>query len=91
MSEPKTKITTTIKLIDENVDGCGTDVDTIIDAIGPMITLSIINGLKDAVDVYKAQNPGEWDSDGCFDTACDFLKQNGYRVTFHTADIEIIL
>ena len=100
---------TTIRLVDKNVDGCGTDVDTVIDVVGSVVTKSTLDGIRNAVDKYKSEAPDgggttvmeyradeseyfiKWYSDGCFDAAYAYLTKEGYKVTFHTPDVELIL
>ena len=91
MSDTNLAIITTICLVDKNVDGCGTDVDAIIDVVGPMVTKTTLDGIRSAVNEYKSETPDEWDSDGCFDAAYTYLTKEGYKVTFHTPDVELIL
>lgn len=81
---------TVIRLVDENVDGCGTDVDAIISVIGPAVTKSTLDGIRKAVDEYKEEEP-YWDSDECFDAARAYLTKEGYEVVFHTPDIRLAL
>lgn len=54
-----------IKFIDEDVDGCGTDVTVIARVYGNDITVGTIDRIKDAICNYKNENEGEWDTDGC--------------------------
>lgn len=49
-----------IKLIDVDVDGCGTNVETMIQVEGKQeLTNGIIERIKDAIDKYKKENDGE--------------------------------
>ena len=73
---------TYIKLEDVNVDGCGTDVSTIIEVDSDIITNDTIKMVTEAIEAYKRQNEGEWDSDGCFDVAAEQLKSEGFEVKF---------
>lgn len=68
-----------IKLIDVNVDGCGTNVETIIEVNGRRkLTNEIIQRTQEAIDKYKESNPGEWDTDDIINIACEHLKAEGY-------------
>ena len=56
-----------------------------------MVTETTLDGIRNAVNEYKSETPDEWDSDGCFDAAYTYLTKEGYKVTFHTPDVELIL
>lgn len=71
-----------IKFIDENVDGCGSDIVTFASVYGEDITNGTIERVKNAIDDYKNENEGEWDTDGCLDVAREQLETEGYEVKF---------
>ena len=73
---------TYIKLEDVDVDGCGTDVSTIIEVDSDDITNDTIKMATKAIEAYKRENEGEWDSDGCFNAAADKLRSEGFKVRF---------
>lgn len=77
---------TTIRLIDED-----TDVDAIIDVIGPSVGHDIVVGIKKAVDKYKSETPYYWDDAGCCGAVCTYLTEKGYEVVFRTPDIKVVL
>lgn len=83
------KNTNTIALIDSNVDGCGTDVKVMLRIIGKELTTEHIDGMKHAVDDYKKENEDCWDSDGCFETAIDYLEKNGFTTEAIVPEQEI--
>lgn len=78
-----------IKFIDEDVDGCGTDVTVLARVYGNDITVGTIDRIKDAINDYKNENKGEWNTDGCLDAAKEQLKTEGYEVHFINPSIEI--
>ncbi|MFR9072304.1 MAG: hypothetical protein ACLVJU_03730 [Blautia sp.] len=79
-----------IKFIDEDVDGCGTDVTIIARVYGNDITVGTIDRIKDAICNYKNENEGEWDTDGCLAAAQEQLEMEGYEVYWiNTCEAEI--
>ena len=78
-----------IKFVDENVDGCGTDVTAIAKVYGNDITVGTIDRIKDAICNYKSEYEGEWDTDGCLDAATEQLKVEGYEVFWVNETAEI--
>lgn len=76
-----------IKLIDVDVDGCGTNIENIIQVEGKTeLTNEIIQRTKDAIDKYKEDNPGEWDTDSIINVACEHLGTEGYICNYVSAD-----
>lgn len=60
-----------IKLIDVDVDGCGTNVETMIQVEGKQeLTNGIIQRTKDAIEKYKKENDGEYDTDSIVGVVC---------------------
>lgn len=78
-----------IKFIDEDVDGCGTDVTVIARVYGNDITFGTIDRIKDAICNYKNENEGEWDTDGCLAAAQEQLEMEGYEVDWIICEAEI--
>lgn len=79
-----------IKFIDEDVDGCGTDVTVIARVYGNDITVGTIDRIKDAICNYKNENEGEWDTDGCLAAAQEQLEMERYEVYWiNTCEAEI--
>lgn len=78
-----------IKFIDEDVDGCGTNVTILARIYGNDITVETIDKIKEAIYNYKNENEGEWDTDGCLDAAQEQLETEGYEVYWINPSIEI--
>lgn len=78
-----------IKLIDVDVDGCGTNIENIIQVEGKTeLTNEIIQRTKDVIDKYKEDNPGEWDTDSIINIACEHLGTGteGYICNYVSTD-----
>lgn len=68
-----------IKFIDADVDGCGTNVESMIQVEGKQeLTNEIIQRTKDAIEKYKKENDGKYDTDSIIDAACEHLESEGY-------------
>lgn len=81
-----------VKLTDPDVDGCGSDVSiTISVSAGNSAIPDIETIISDAVKAYRSENPGEWDSDGCFDAAISALEKCGCTVNPVTEALDITL
>lgn len=80
----------TIRLVDADVDGCGTDISVGIEVEGTPSPAELVD-MRKAVYAYKIEYEGEWDSDGCFDTAIRFLRDKGYKVDYAEQPVEIVL
>lgn len=78
-----------IKFTDVNVDGCGTDAGCLAKVYGNDITVETVDRIKDAINNYKNENEGEWDTDGCLDAAQEQLKVEGYEVHWINPSHEI--
>lgn len=64
-----------VKLIDVDVDGCGTNVETMIQVEGKQeLTNGIIQRAKDAIEKYKKENDGEYDTDSIVGVVCEHLE-----------------
>ena len=64
-----------IKFIDENVDGCGTNVEVLIQVEGKLqLTSAVLQETKDVIKRYKIEND-LWCTDEVVDEACKFMKQ----------------
>lgn len=74
---------------DEDVDGCGTDVVVLARIYGNDITFGVIDKVKKAISDYKKENDGDWDTDGCLDTAKEQLELDGYEVHWIHPAVEI--
>ena len=78
------------KLIDVDVDGCGTNVETMIEIEGKQeLTNGIIQRTKDAIEKYKKENDGEYDTDSIIDVVCEHLESEGYMCYYISEDVDI--
>ena len=69
-----------IKMIDVNVDGCGTDIDVYIKVEGEKeLTNGVIERTKKIIEEYKEKNLYEWDTDSVIEAACEYLEVEGYK------------
>ena len=71
---------TYLELADIDVNGCGDDVKVILKVNTASLTNDLIKRVTVAIEKYQEENPGEWDSDGCFNAAAEQLKTEGYEV-----------
>lgn len=79
-----------IKLIDVDVDGYGTNVETMIQIEGKQaLTNGIIQRTKDAVEKYKKANDGKYDTDSIVDVVCKHLESEGYMCDYVSGDTTI--
>ena len=79
-----------IKLTDVNVDGRGTNVEEMIQVEGKQeLTNGIIQRTKEAIEEYKRENDGEYDTDSIIQAACEHLEEEGYMCDYLSADAEI--
>lgn len=79
-----------IKFIDTDVDGCGTNIEIMIQIKGKHeITNGVIRRIEDVIEKYKKDNEGEWDTDSIIITACEHLKTEGYTCCYIAEDATI--
>lgn len=79
-----------IKLIDVDVDGCGTNVETMIQIEGKQeLTNGIIERIKDEIEKYKTENDGEYDTDSIVGVVCEYLESEGYMCDYISEDVAI--
>ena len=79
-----------VKLIDVDVDGCGTNVETMIQVEGKQeLTNGIIQRAKDAIEKYKKENDGEYDTDSIVGVVCEHLESSGYMCDYISEDVAI--
>ena len=79
-----------IKLTDVNVDGCGTNVEEMIQVEGKQeLTNGIIQRTKEAIEEYKRENDGEYDTDSIISVACEYLESEGYMCDYISEDATI--
>lgn len=77
-----------IKLID--VDGCGTNEETTIQAEGKQkLRNEIIQGIKDTIKKYKRENDGVYDTNSIVNVVCEYLETEGYMCDYVSADVTI--
>lgn len=70
---------TILSLIDENVDGNGTDVTVLVEIEGGDITDEIINGVSSAIEKFKDECD-EYTTDDCCDAAGEYLESKGFSL-----------
>lgn len=79
-----------IKFIDANIDGCGTNVESMVQIEGKHeLTNGVIQRTKDAIEEYKKENNGEYDTDSIIDVACEHLESEGYMCDHISEDTTI--
>lgn len=79
-----------IKLIDIDVDGCGTNIETMIQVEGKQeLTNGIIQRVKEAINKHKKENCGEYDTDSITDAVYEHLESEGYMCDYVSADVTI--
>ena len=79
-----------IKFIDTNIDGCGTNVESMVQIEGKHeLTNGVIQRTKDAIEKYKKENNGEYDTDSIIDAACEHLESEGYMCDYISEDATI--
>lgn len=79
-----------IKFIDTDIDGCGTNIEIMIQIKGKhKITNGIIQRTSNVIEKYKKDNKGEWDTDSIIMTACEHLKTEGYTCRYISEDATI--
>lgn len=79
-----------IKFIDANIDGCGTNVESMVQIEGKHeLTNGVIQRTKDAIEKYKKDNNGEYDTDSIIDVACEHLESEGYMCDHISEDTTI--
>lgn len=86
----KEQTTTIIKLIDPNVDGCGTNVEQTIQVCGPVVNNTCRQEIQKEAMRYENTHV-DYDSDELFDHIINYLEENGYTVTPINHDLEIVL
>ena len=81
-----------IKLIDANVDGCGTDITCFLQVKGKNFTKANVRHVKNAVEKFKKEN-SDFTTDELFGFVADYLKSKGYKVKDVTPveDFNIVL
>lgn len=83
------KITKIIEFIDENVDGCGTDIKVLIKVTGSYDINEEKIIIKDKIKEFQEENIDEWDTDSVIDMVVEYLESKGYECTYIIPEIEI--
>ena len=79
-----------IKFTDVKVDGCGTNIETVIQIEGKAeLTNEIIERTKKAIEKHKEEYRDEWDTDSVLNAACEYLETEGYMCHYISPDYEI--
>lgn len=79
-----------INFIDADVDGCGTDVETMIQIEGDQaLTNGAIKRIKDAIERYKKENYGKYSPYDVVEAACEQLGREGYIYEYLSEDVTI--
>lgn len=79
-----------IKLIDVNVDGCGMNIESMIQVSSEQeLTIEIIQKAKEVIEEYKKENDGEYDTNSIIDIVCDYLESEGYMCDYVSEDATI--
>lgn len=79
---------TTIRFVDYNADGCGTDIVSIAVLTGPEVTEQITASINDTIVKCKTEI-GEWTTDDILDAVSRHLESIGYSIRWVTPTIEI--
>lgn len=79
-----------IKFVDSDVDGCGTNVEMLIQIEGknPLST-ELVDALKHTIHEYIDSNAGEWSTDDVVNQACEYLESQGYMCHYIGEDLLI--
>lgn len=83
-------MTQIINLIDKDVDGCGTNIETLFVIEGKQkLTTEIIQKVNTVIEKYKKENEGEWETDSILDVVCEYLENKGYMCDYIRPDVII--
>ena len=83
--------TSIIRLIDENVDGCGTDVKTDMKITGQPVNEYLRTEIKHVITMCKRELNDEYTTDDILEAVENYLKSANYTVEYIriTPDITI--
>lgn len=83
--------TSIIRLIDENVDGCGTNIKTDMKITGQPVNKYLKEEIKHVITVRKRELGGEYTTDDILEAVENYLKSANYTVEYIriTPDITI--
>ena len=62
---------------------------TMADKLNTLIIDEIIQRTKDAIEKYKKENDGKYDTDSIIDAACEHLESEGYMCDYISEDATI--
>lgn len=79
---------TTIRFVDWNADGCGTDIVNIAILTGPEVTEQVIASINYEITKYKTEID-EWTTDDILDAVSKYLEGIGYSIRWVTPTIDI--
>lgn len=83
-------MTQNIKLTDIDVDGCGTDIECLIQVEGEkQLTEETLDKIKQIIKAHKKEYEDEWDTDSIVNAVWDYLESEGYKCHYVNADYEI--
>lgn len=68
-----------LKLVDKNVDGCGTDVEEVIQIEGNPLNDDLISDIKKVISNRKSEG-SDWDTDDILSAVWACLEEKGYSV-----------
>ena len=79
-----------IKFTDANVDGNGSNIDTLVQVEGRFpLTHGIVQRVEKAIEQYKNDNDNEWTTNDIVDAACKQLELEGYMCDSIIEDVSI--
>lgn len=67
-----------LKLIDKNIDGCGTDVEEVIQIEGNPLTDDLIRDIEKVISTRKED--ADWDTEDILSAVWECLEGKGYSV-----------
>lgn len=67
-----------LKLIDKNIDGCGTDVEEVIQIEGNPLTDDLISDIEKVISTRKED--ADWDTEDILSAVWECLEGKGYSV-----------
>ena len=67
-----------LKLIEKNIDGCGTDVEEVIQIEGNPLTDDLISDIEKVISTRKED--ADWDTEDILSAVWECLEGKGYSV-----------
>ncbi len=68
-----------LKLVDKNVDGCGTDAEEMIQIEGDPSNDDLISDIEKVISNRKSEDT-DWDTGDILSAVCVYLEGKGYSV-----------